>query len=70
VIGLDLESNIVQDVTDAGDSNRYVNVIAISNRANAIEFTGNASDWVVEGGTISKVLNSAVYPAWVAYQGA
>jgi hypothetical protein len=70
VIGLDMESNTVQDVTDAGNSNRYVNVIAISNGKNAIEFTGNASDWVIEGGTISKVLNSAVYPAWVAYQGA
>jgi hypothetical protein len=70
VIGLDMESNTVQDVTDAGNSNRYVNVIAISNGKNAIEFTGNASDWVIEGGTIAKVLNSAVYPAWVAYQGA
>jgi hypothetical protein len=69
IIGLDMESNSVQDVNDAANSNHYENVIASSNSTNAVQFTGNASDWKINGGTISKVLNSAVYPAWVAYQG-
>ncbi|HEY1901682.1 MAG TPA: hypothetical protein VGG56_04575 [Terracidiphilus sp.] len=70
VIGLDMESNTVQDLNDAGNSNHYLDVIAISNGQNAMQFTANASDWKIDGGTITKVLNSAVYPAWVGYQGA
>jgi hypothetical protein len=42
VIGLDMESNNVQDANDAANSNHYENVIASSNSTNAIRFTAKA----------------------------
>lgn len=56
VIGIDLESNTTQDVLEGGTSDKYFNIIAISNSTNAVELQTSSQGTVVDGGNLSKVL--------------